>query len=108
MKALVIKYGLIALISLGVLGGIWYHGFSAGVEREQGKLLKAKTESQETINALSSETEQLRQEIQRLQYAAPSEIVRYVETRGSDPECFDANGLSILERYRRSPGQPDE
>ena len=104
----IVKYGAIVLVTLLVFGGVWYHGYDSGIEKEKRKLERAKAESQETINALSSEAEQLRQENQRLQMEAPNVITQYIERRGSDPVCFDADGLQLLSRYRSYPAKPNE
>lgn len=98
-----IKYGLPALVILAIFVGIWFHGYNAGQRSTQQDLLDKQAESQEKINELSYENAMLQQRIDNLQRQAPTEIVRYVQNRGSDPECFDADGLQLLQRYRQYP-----
>lgn len=105
MNATIAKYAVAALVTIGVLVGIWYHGYSSGKSSTQQDLLDSQAESQEKINALSHQNAQLQLRIDALQREAPTEIVRYVQSRGSDPECFDANGLQLLQRYRQYPAE---
>lgn len=90
-----------------LLGGAWLHGYSVSSAKAAEAAERARHEAvaralaqykamEKENRAIVEAWEERQREREVVYKTRTKEVIRYVEKRGTDPECFDARGLQLI------------
>lgn len=101
----VIKYGAIALVTLGLVTGAYFWAYNRGVDAERSaekdRIIASIHAQLKSIDAHVAKVEKQKQKTQVITVRAKSEIIQYLPT---DPKCnTPASAVRVLNSNRGVP-----